>query len=87
MSQKKVDSYKEHKKNRKEEAKKAIQKKKMWQMIGALIVVVVVAALVAGIAVTIVNATKKDKTNNYITYFAQPDYADIQGTLEEVSEE
>lgn len=49
MSQKKVDKYKEEKKNRKAQLEKQKKRKKMWKVLGPVLALVIVAGIGAGI--------------------------------------
>lgn len=85
MSVEKVNQYKESKKNRKQEIEKQKKKAAVDRIVTWIVVVVVIAALVAGIAITVVNQVKKAtaaKEAMPYTYSAYElmDYADLEGT-------
>ena len=88
MSQEKVDRYKEAKKTRKQDMQKQKKRNKMITIITRTVLVLIVAALLFGIGLTVKNQIQaKQGSNPYEeTGFDLNDYANIQGTAEEVSE-
>ena len=65
MSQKKMEAYKEAKKNRKEIIAKEKREKKLQKILWTLIPIVLAAAALAAIAITVVNIVREN----------QPDYS------------
>ena len=60
MSQKKVDQYKEFKKNRKEEIEKEKRQQKRNALIGKIVAGVLILAVVAALGITVYNAIKRN---------------------------
>ena len=65
MSQKKMDAYKEAKKNRKETIAKEKRQKKAQKILWTVIPIVLAAAVLAAIVITVINVVKAN----------QPDYS------------
>jgi hypothetical protein len=65
MSQKKMDAYKEAKKNRKENIAKEKRQKKAQKILWTVIPIVLAAAVLAAIVITVINVVKA----------SQPDYS------------
>ena len=83
MSQKKVDEYKENKKNRKEIIAKEKRTAKIRQIVGYVLAGIVVVGLVAGIGVTIYNSIGDTTETDYRpTSFILNDFSGIRETEE-----
>lgn len=88
MSQKKVDAYKESKKNRKEEVQKEKRAKKIRAIVGWAILVAVIAGLIVGLVFTFKNCTTQTDDGYTVTEQVIVDLVDIEGTgTESESEE
>ena len=90
MSQKKVDEYKELKKNRRELVAKEKKEKAIKRVIGWVIAALVVCGLLAGIVITIVNAVnanKKAEESYYLTENALLDYVEMASKEEAAAAE
>ena len=90
MSQKKVEEYKEEKRNRKEEIAKQKKLAARRKMLGWLAAVLVILCLVAGIVITILNKSKEQNQAELDTYtadeFILDDYANINGNADEAAD-
>ncbi len=86
MSQKKVDAYKEAKKNRKEEVAKDRAKKKLNKGIGIAVIVVVIAAPAVGIFFTIKNSAGESNSGFGVDTIRLKDYSDLEGLGTETEE-
>ena len=70
MSQQKMEAYKEAKKNRKETIAKEKRQKKIQKILWTVIPIVLAAAVLAAIAITVINVVKANK----------PDYSAFTGS-------
>ena len=82
MSQKKVDQYKETKKNRKEVLAREKKQKKMKQILAFTIAAVLVVALAVGVILTFSGLAKKEDQSVYqATGYVLPDIAGVLPTV------
>ena len=88
MSQKKVDKYKESKKNRKEIAKKEKNAKKLRALIGWIVLGLILAGIAVALVFTFKNCNTAEEDDGYTgTALVIQDLVDVDGTAETEAEE